>query len=353
MERDIIKSLQPLQVKDDEEITALGQRGIWVNKDEVNKWRGPIPISDYRLNEDSTPDLITKTIHDPVEYTQDISVRYLKPPTPAPHGDLVIRQENDVVRPAAPAQIIRQLAPRPRTPETMVIRERPPTAPVPLPHQLISLPGKVMDPPPRKVVIERMATLPPKPQPVLIEKWLPYEKQSRRVVYQPPTFVAGPPEKVKNTIIQWQVPNAVIKKEIRYLGIENADPQKYVAQYGSSLKDTTELPRFALDWENASKSASASEELKRDLEKVKLRVVDLVPHQSSDLVFTRDYYTMIDSSVHTSTTNIHDLVGDIDALNLIDLEKEGLSMYKNIKTDKKSDFATVYRFKSTTNLNNF
>ena len=51
--------------------------------------------------------MISKTIHEPIEYSQDIAVRYLKPPAPAPHGDLIIRQENDVVRPIAPPQIIR------------------------------------------------------------------------------------------------------------------------------------------------------------------------------------------------------------------------------------------------------
>ena len=123
MEKDLIESLSPLHITEDEETTALGHRGVWANKAEVQNWRGPVPISDYKLNEDASPDLITKTIHQPVEYTQDISVRYLKPPTPPPHGDLVIRQENDIVRPVAPPQIIRQLAPRPRTPEVTIPRK--------------------------------------------------------------------------------------------------------------------------------------------------------------------------------------------------------------------------------------
>ena len=121
MKRSIIDSLIPLEVSEDEETTALGNKGVWVNKAEVKNWRGPVHLDQYKLNEDATPDLITKTIHQPVEYTQDISVRYLKPPTPPPHGDLVIRQENDIVRPVAPPQIIRQLAPRPRTPEVFYL----------------------------------------------------------------------------------------------------------------------------------------------------------------------------------------------------------------------------------------
>jgi len=352
MEKDLIESLSPLHITEDEETTALGHRGVWANKAEVQNWRGPVPISDYKLNEDASPDLITKTIHQPVEYTQDISVRYLKPPTPPPHGDLVIRQENDIVRPVAPPQIIRQLAPRPRTPEPLVIRERPPPQPLVLPHQLISLPGKVHDPPPRKVIVERMATLPPKPQPIVIEKWLPYERQKRRVIYQPPTFVAGPPEKQKNVIVQWQVPNSVIKKQVRYLGVERTDPNDYIAKHGSSLKDSVELPRFALEADYVNKTAAMSEELKNELEKVKLRLVDSA---NSELLFTRHYvdvgtgYKLLLDATHLPS-DFHELEGDIEALKLVDLDKEGLSSYKNIK---KSDFSTVYSFvtKTTTTKN--
>lgn len=357
MEREVVKSLAPLQVNEDEEVSALGQRGIWLNKSEVQNWRGPIPISDYKLNEDSTPDLVTKTIHQPVEYTQDIAVRYLKPPTPQPHGDLIIRQENDVIRPQAPPQIIRQLAPRPRTPEPLIIREKPPTPPTVFPQQTISLPGKVMDPPPRKVIIERMAQLPAKPQPIVIEKWLPYERQARKVVYQPPTVVAGPVEKPKNVIIQWQVPNSVIKKEIRYLGVEKADPKEYVAKYGKDLKDSSELPRFALDWDHISKSAAASEELKQELEKLKLKVVDLNP-SGSDLLFTRHYVDsgtgfklLLDSA--NLPSDFHELEGDLEALKLVDLDREGLGLYKNLKTTAKSDYSTVYTFTSTTTTKKF
>ncbi len=158
MKRSIIDALNPVEVAEDEEVAALGNRGVWVNKAEVKNWRGPIPITDYKLNDDALPDMITKTIHQPVEYTQDISVKYLKPPTPPAHGDLVIRQENDVVRPVAPPQIIRQLAPRPRTPEPLVIREKPPQKPSVLPREVITLPGTVYDPPAREVIVERMAT---------------------------------------------------------------------------------------------------------------------------------------------------------------------------------------------------
>jgi hypothetical protein len=43
-----------------EEITVNGQRGLWLNKDEELNWRGEVPISAYRINQDSQPEIITK-----------------------------------------------------------------------------------------------------------------------------------------------------------------------------------------------------------------------------------------------------------------------------------------------------
>lgn len=46
IENAILKSVDiPIQVHETEEITALGQRGIYVNKCEVDNWKGPLPIS--------------------------------------------------------------------------------------------------------------------------------------------------------------------------------------------------------------------------------------------------------------------------------------------------------------------
>jgi len=46
IENAILKSVDiPIQVCESEEITALGQRGIYVNKSEVDNWKGEIPIS--------------------------------------------------------------------------------------------------------------------------------------------------------------------------------------------------------------------------------------------------------------------------------------------------------------------
>ena len=40
IELQILRSLNPIEVNETEEINVIGQRGIWVNRAEVNAWRG-------------------------------------------------------------------------------------------------------------------------------------------------------------------------------------------------------------------------------------------------------------------------------------------------------------------------
>lgn len=99
---------------------------------------------------------------------------------------------------------------------------------------------------PRVVIFERLAQLPHKPQSVLIDRWLPYTQQKRKIIYQPP-----PPDPVchvsRNAIIQWGTPTVVIKRRIKNLGVIHAEPSEYVSKYGASLKTFYQLPQFAKD----------------------------------------------------------------------------------------------------------
>ena len=87
VEQTILRSSVPININENEEITVLGQRGVWANRSEVLNWKGPVPISQYKLNDDPHPEVIHKTNSQPVEYTQDIQVRYLRPPTPQAPGN--------------------------------------------------------------------------------------------------------------------------------------------------------------------------------------------------------------------------------------------------------------------------
>lgn len=215
----ILQSSVPIDVNETEEIEALGHRGVWANKQETLNWKGSIPITEYKINQDPNPKIIIKKSDKKVKYIQELAVRYLKPPTPPPPGEIIIQQEPNIVPPPAPPIIIRQQPPRPETPEPLVIREAPPQPPPQVGRKLITISGKRLPPPPRKVIIERLAPLPQKPQSILVERWLSYPDLKRRVIFQkssdPEPVVVEP----RNVIIQWEEPETEIVQEMKYLGL--------------------------------------------------------------------------------------------------------------------------------------
>ncbi len=141
METRILRSKHPIEITDSEEITVLGQVGKWINKSEVISWKGDIPITEYLINEDKNPEIILKSNNVLLEYVQELAIRYLKPPTPMPLGDIVITQEpNKVTRPAPPL-IIRQQPARELTPEPLIFREEPPKPPQQIKTKIVTISG--------------------------------------------------------------------------------------------------------------------------------------------------------------------------------------------------------------------
>ena len=122
VETAILRSNVPVEVNESEEITVLGQRGIWANRAEVVNWKGDMALEEYQINEDADPEVITKQTEQRLEYVQELAIRYLRPPTPPPPGEILISQECNTLTPPAPPIIIRQQPCRPDTPE--VIKKR-------------------------------------------------------------------------------------------------------------------------------------------------------------------------------------------------------------------------------------
>jgi len=274
IEQQILRSTAPIDVSETEELTVIGQRGIWMNKAEVNAWRGDLAITEYKIHEDSNPQIINKRIEQQIEYVQELAIRYLRPPTPPAPGEIVISMEADKVTGPAPPLIIRQQPARAETPEPLVVREAPPQPPQPVGPKRITISGKRLPPPPRKVVIERLAPLPSKPQNVIVERWLPYGEVKRRVIFNKAAAVSAQVATPRNVIVQWEAPSVNIRKEVKYLGVIKANPAEYVQRYGASLKVHTALPKFVLDIETPSEvgvlaanyQAKASFELEGQLE---------------------------------------------------------------------------------------
>lgn len=55
-------------------------------------WRGLLPITEYTINQDAQPEVITKRSNQQLVYQQEVAIRYLRPPTPPPPGEIIIQQ---------------------------------------------------------------------------------------------------------------------------------------------------------------------------------------------------------------------------------------------------------------------
>ena len=116
---------------------------------------------------------------------------------------------------------------------------------------------------------------------------MPYPSCPRKVIFK--TQSEQVVENPKNLIIQWNPPEYEVRTKVRYMGVTRMDPKEYIAQYGSSLIKSKDLPEIASSIE------------------------------------TPDDLTLASS---VTSQPIHLLEGDLEALNLIDLEAEGLGEYK-------------------------
>jgi len=290
IEQQILRSTKPIEVSETEEITVIGQRGVWMNKAEVNAWRGDLAITEYRIHEDQNPQIVTKKFEQQVEYVQELAIRYLRPPTPPAPGEIVITQEPNQNAGPAPPLIIRQAAARSDTPEPLVVREAPPQPPAPVGPKRITISGKKNPPPPRKVVIERLAPLPSKPQNVIVERWLPYAETKRRVVFNKAADVKAEVATPRNVIVQWEAPSVNVRKEVKYLGVIKANPAEYVQRYGAELKVHTALPQFVLDIKTPSEVGQLAAEY--------------------------------------SAGGLYELEGQLEGFTFVNLDNEGLSEYR-------------------------
>jgi len=144
MEQQILRSVEPIAINEETLIEFNGQTGIWANKHESEFWQGFIPLEDYKINQDNDPEIIYKNSGEVIEYVQELAIRYLRPNSPEPPGDIIITQEADQHAPAAPPIIIRQQAQRYDTPSPLVIREMPPPLPPFIPTKVIKISGKCL-----------------------------------------------------------------------------------------------------------------------------------------------------------------------------------------------------------------
>jgi hypothetical protein len=50
IEQAILRSNLPLELNENEEIVVNGEKGFWLNKNEITNWKGSCPLSQYQIN---------------------------------------------------------------------------------------------------------------------------------------------------------------------------------------------------------------------------------------------------------------------------------------------------------------
>ena len=302
IEEKIINSSNPLELTNlNRMVDTNGEVGLWISKPEnLDHEYANINYDNIPLNLDTKPIIVHKKPKEKLEYVQEVSYRLLKPPLPPPPGDIIIQMKPNKQAPPAPPLIIRQIPKRPETPPALVIRETPPEPPKKICSKIITIEGKVKPPPPRKIVIERLPKVPQKPQKIIVERWLPYEKQKlkRRVIYERTGEDDPCISPQNNLLVEWETPDVELHHKFSYMGVFETDPNEYKKIYSKELTDPDSLPQFVHDLDYPSEIKSSFDQKKND-------------------------------KSNSDDDELPELVGDVSYLRLIDLDKEGLSEYRN------------------------
>jgi hypothetical protein len=328
IEQQVIQAQQPIQTNAREQFSHGQYRGLYLNKQEVDQFRGPIPIEQYKINEDPNPEVIRKRL-DKLKYTQEVAVRFLQPPKAPKPGDLIIRERQSTIPPAPPV-VLRQEGQGASTPAPLIYREAPPKTPVCIPEQVVEVDGDAIPPPARRVVVEKLSNLPAKPQNVIIEKWLPYQKQKRRVVFHPAQGCAA--ENPRNLIIEWEAPEVEVEQVCRNLGTINADPEEYRRQYGNELKQKCELPNLCCELKPECPPEPAPAKPCCPPRQATPQCRQPTPRQPTPRQPTPRQPTpqcgACNGAQSRASSGVPELEGDVQALQLVDLEANGLAQYR-------------------------
>ncbi len=93
--------IDPPTTESVKKIDELGISGILMNSEEIKKWQSEGGDLKKHKIRDGPPKIISKTKPQPIEYEQNIIVKYLKPPTPPP-VNIILEEKPSRVKPAPP-----------------------------------------------------------------------------------------------------------------------------------------------------------------------------------------------------------------------------------------------------------
>jgi hypothetical protein len=72
LEEVILNCNEPIEINEIDEITVGNYSGIWANKSEAVDWKGQLPINEYAINQDASPEIINKKTQQKIDYIQEL-----------------------------------------------------------------------------------------------------------------------------------------------------------------------------------------------------------------------------------------------------------------------------------------
>jgi hypothetical protein len=286
VEDQVVYGKNPIRGSDQSrQVTVNGVTGVVINDNETKNWvsKEGKRVEDYPYLNDPNPKVIRKKPEEKIHYKQEVEVKFLKPPRLPEPGPIIIRKEADIPSEPAPPVVIRKVPETVKTPEPIVIREKPPKKPELIPPKIITIPGQKL-PPKRKLIVEVIPPNPVKPPKLIIEKWLPYERTKRKVIFLREN------EKLDGLDLKnpYNKQEYTITQDYQFNGVRKVNTDEYEKKYGQTLKDQKEV--------------------------------------NSYLYFNLPKFE--ESNQQGPSQQLPILEGDIQALAYVDLDKEGLGEYK-------------------------
>lgn len=237
LEQRLLSSQEPVTTNETQVITANGITGIHANANETAQWRSREgrTVADYQFLNDPNPIVVRRRGQEKIRHIQEVEVKFLKPPQPPTPPPIQIIREGDTQAEQAPPIVIVQPGRVGDDAAAIVLRERPPKPPAPVAPKEIRLPGKKLPAAPRRVIVEKLPDLPGKPAKIHIERWLGYERQQRRVIYEKLQDEC-PANTEQNIVVEWEQPDVEVHREYKCVGVEEVDPDEYSRKY-TDLKE--------------------------------------------------------------------------------------------------------------------
>jgi hypothetical protein len=82
---------EPAITEQNDLVSVNSQTGLWANKSEADAFSGPVPLSQYPINNDPCPQILNK-IPNNIECHREVSVKYLEPGQVPEPGPIIINQ---------------------------------------------------------------------------------------------------------------------------------------------------------------------------------------------------------------------------------------------------------------------